>query len=303
MPRYSSSIDGADLFYRQYHPTSSPTPYRLDTSAENKTRTLVLLHQWPLSSRMYDPILFQLSESHRYPCIAPDRRGFGNSDWGNAVAKGGVSYDVLAQDIVDLLETTKPGPFVFVAASMGTGEALLAYSKSAYIREHCQGMIWISTSLPYPVQSPDFPDALPRGAWDATLDAIRKDRSSFIEAIIRGPIGVGAAHTVSDKTVEQFERIFFQSDPIAVERCLQVFTSVDLSEKIREFGQTFRHPFLLIHGSADGGVSAASSVDLVKKLAPKAEVRLYEEGGHILILAYTDKLLSDIVQFMNALDG
>jgi pimeloyl-ACP methyl ester carboxylesterase len=87
---------------------------------------------------MYDPLLVSLSESHRYPCIAPDRRGFGNSEWGNAVTAGGVGWDVLAQDVVDLVETTKPGPFVIIAASMGTAEALLAFSKSAYIREHCQ---------------------------------------------------------------------------------------------------------------------------------------------------------------------
>ena len=87
---------------------------------------------------MYDPLLVSLSESHRYPCIAPDRRGFGNSDWGNAVTEGGVTYNVLAQDVADLLETTKPGPFVLIATSMGTGEALLAYSKSAYMREHCE---------------------------------------------------------------------------------------------------------------------------------------------------------------------
>jgi non-heme chloroperoxidase len=93
MPKHLSSTDVTELFYRYYRPTITPTPY-----VETKERTLVFLHQWPLSSRMYDPLLTTLSESHRYPCIAPDRRGFGNSDWGNAVTEGGVGWEVLAQD-------------------------------------------------------------------------------------------------------------------------------------------------------------------------------------------------------------
>jgi pimeloyl-ACP methyl ester carboxylesterase len=91
---------------------------------------------------------------------------------------------------------------------------------------------------------------------------------------------VGTAHAASDKQIAHFERIFFQSDPVAVERCLQVFTGKDLSEEMRAFGMVFKHPFLLIHGSADGGVPPAASAELVKGWVPKAEYRSYEGGGH-----------------------
>ncbi|EEH22464.2 hypothetical protein PABG_04675 [Paracoccidioides brasiliensis Pb03] len=57
-----------------------------------------------------------------YRCIAPDRRGFGNSDWnGPEPGMEQIDYNVFAQDTAHLLEKLDIGPFVFVAASMGPG--------------------------------------------------------------------------------------------------------------------------------------------------------------------------------------
>jgi non-heme chloroperoxidase len=138
MPRYSSSVDGAELFYRYYAPEGRTPALTTQLPQPTKSLTLVLLHQWPLSSRMYDSILLQLCETHGYRVIAPDRRGFGKSDWAGQQPKAPISYKELGQDLSGLLERIQPGPFVFVAASMSTGEALLAYLNSSYIQENCQ---------------------------------------------------------------------------------------------------------------------------------------------------------------------
>jgi len=83
--------------------------------------------------------MVQLAETYRTRCIAPDRRGFGQSDWtGLEGDHTEVNYDVFARDLADLLETIKVGNFVFVAASMAGGESLLACSSSDYVRQHCQ---------------------------------------------------------------------------------------------------------------------------------------------------------------------
>jgi pimeloyl-ACP methyl ester carboxylesterase len=138
MPRHSSSIDNADLFYRYYTPARRPPPFDAkDQSQAAKEITLVFLHQWPLSSRMYDSILLSLCETHRFRVIAPDRRGFGKSEWTGNVVGDGVGYEELGDDVAHLLEKLQPGPFVFVATSMGTGEALLAYTKHDYIQQNC----------------------------------------------------------------------------------------------------------------------------------------------------------------------
>ncbi len=57
-------VDGLSIFYREAGPRDAPT--------------ILLLHGFPSSSRMYDPLLSRLSDS--YHLIAPDYPGFGHSD-------------------------------------------------------------------------------------------------------------------------------------------------------------------------------------------------------------------------------
>lgn len=58
-------IDGLSIFYREAGPKDAPT--------------LLLLHGFPSSSRMFEPLFARLSD--RYHLIAPDYPGFGHSDW------------------------------------------------------------------------------------------------------------------------------------------------------------------------------------------------------------------------------
>lgn len=60
----SVEVDGLRVFYRESGPPDAPT--------------LLLLHGFPSSSRMYDPLLARLSD--QYHLVAPDYPGFGHSD-------------------------------------------------------------------------------------------------------------------------------------------------------------------------------------------------------------------------------
>jgi len=72
--KYNSvNIQGISIFYREAGPTDAPT--------------LLLLHGFPSSSRMFEPLFSRLSD--RYHLIAPDFPGFGHSDW---PAPGGFEY-------------------------------------------------------------------------------------------------------------------------------------------------------------------------------------------------------------------
>jgi pimeloyl-ACP methyl ester carboxylesterase len=59
------NVDGLSIFYREAGPTGAPT--------------LLLLHGFPSSSRMFEPLFARLSD--RYHLVAPDYPGFGHSDW------------------------------------------------------------------------------------------------------------------------------------------------------------------------------------------------------------------------------
>ncbi len=60
----TTRIDGLSIFYREAGARDAPT--------------LLLLHGFPSSSRMFEPLLARLSD--RYRLIAPDYPGFGHSD-------------------------------------------------------------------------------------------------------------------------------------------------------------------------------------------------------------------------------
>ncbi|KAH6962014.1 Alpha/Beta hydrolase protein [Ilyonectria sp. MPI-CAGE-AT-0026] len=230
--------------------------------------TLVFLYQWPLSSRMYNSMFLKLCETYKFRYIAPDRHGFGKHDWTSNASGAETGYGVLAQGMADLSEKLQPGPVVLVAASMGTGEALLAHSKSGYIKAN-------------------FGES-----WYLTLVSLRNDRPTFIANSFNGPFGVGLSGS----------GIFFAADPMAVERCLQIYTSEDLSHEMHAFGKIFNLPFLLIHGGSDGGVPLVASAELVKKLVPKAQLTVYEGVGTVfLTLSYADRLVEDVVNFMESL--
>ena len=140
MPRFTSPFDGAQLFYRDYVPATHPPAFQENKEfGKNPQLILVFIHGWPMSSAMYEPLLLTLCETYRFRCIAPDRRGFGQSDWsGSEPVSSPIDYSVFAADTAHLLEKLKVGPFIFVGASMGSGESVLAHSQSQYVRENCK---------------------------------------------------------------------------------------------------------------------------------------------------------------------
>jgi pimeloyl-ACP methyl ester carboxylesterase len=58
-------VDGLSIFYREAGPKEAPT--------------ILLLHGFPSSSRMFEPLFARLSD--RFHLVAPDYPGFGHSDW------------------------------------------------------------------------------------------------------------------------------------------------------------------------------------------------------------------------------
>ena len=73
-------VDGLSIFYREAGRPDAPT--------------LLLLHGFPSSSRMYEPLLTRLSA--RYHLVAPDYPGFGHSDAPGAKAFS-YTFDHIAQ--------------------------------------------------------------------------------------------------------------------------------------------------------------------------------------------------------------
>jgi non-heme chloroperoxidase len=171
MPRFTAPSDGTQLFYRDYRPTTSPSPYRpanpvsANTNNSNNNHAeiaLVMLHGSPMSSVMFESIMLRLCESYRIRCVAPDRRGFGKSDWDSSSTLE-CTEATLAGDVAGLVEKLRLGPFIFVGSSLGAPESVLAHGMSVYIRENCKVIILMTFIL----LSPLFAHLLPGVAFVA----------------------------------------------------------------------------------------------------------------------------------------
>src|SRR3979411_1363328 len=87
---HSVEIQGLDIFYREAGPANAPT--------------VLLLHGFPSSSRMWEPLLPLLAD--RYHLIAPDYPGFGHSS-APSPSRFEYTFDNLASVMNEL--TTKLG--------------------------------------------------------------------------------------------------------------------------------------------------------------------------------------------------
>jgi non-heme chloroperoxidase len=136
MPYFPSPSDGASLYYADYRPrkrgpttfatasplTTSPPPVELKSHAKQGL-ILVFIHGWPMSHEMFAHLMLPLAHDYGLRCVAPDRRGFGRSEWNGAGARNKeITYETFAEDTLAVIQDAGVGtggnPWVIIAASM-----------------------------------------------------------------------------------------------------------------------------------------------------------------------------------------
>ncbi|KAK4505952.1 hypothetical protein PRZ48_003917 [Zasmidium cellare] len=254
MPLVSSKIDGAQLFYRDYTPSTKAAAFKpTEDRNEAGKPTLVFAAAWPFSSKMYDHIMLPLCESYGFRCIAVDRRGYGGSQWSGALKPGqDIDYDTFADDLALMLDVTrasKENGFVGVGASLGCGEFLLALHRHPELQAGCKGLVFLGPSLPIPLQTSRKSTGPPRSFWDSLLERLRNDRYEALAGSLPYIFGEEGTKLISSFEVRRYEDIAMSADPFALERTVQIFLERDFTDLIEE--RRFKFPLLIIHGDAD----------------------------------------------------
>lgn len=267
MPYLNSPEDGASLFYTDYR-TTGYLAFRPNDEAisKNKSTTLFFIHGWPMSGRMYDHLMVPLSQTYGIRCIASDRRGFGKSEWtGSKHIK--ITYETFARDTLAIVKSIPDlGSFVFVGSSMGCGEILLVYElmKQEGLENLVKGFIWMGPSLPYPMQTISNPLAPPQDLWNMIIDGFRQDRVGFVKVSIGGVFGTQHGVEMSETAQEFFISLVHQADALAIERCCQILSNFDFTERLKSFGTCKRTDLeiLVLHGSKDQSKSLYGSLKI-----------------------------------------
>lgn len=275
MPFFHSSLDDTFLHYIDYRPAASPPRFQPKSTVNggriDSNITLVFIHGWPMSHRMYEHLMLPLCETYGVRCIASDRRGFGKSEW-NTRDSQDITYDTFARDTIDLIEEAKVGAFCFVASSMGCGETLLAYlGMSNEVQKQCQGFIWLGPSLPFPLATEANPSAASRELWDTILSSFRQDRAGFTRSALPGVFGIpfDIGVEVPEAVLQKFEAMVAQADALAIERCVQIVSHKDFTEDLKRLdGKDVR--LLVIHGDSDQSKSWSMCVQQLRSISDAA---------------------------------
>jgi pimeloyl-ACP methyl ester carboxylesterase len=260
----SADVDGVSVFYREAGPPDRPT--------------ILLLHGFPSSSRMWEPLLTRLADV--FHLIAPDYPGFGHSD---APARAGFAYtfDHLAEIIGRFTEQLGLGRYTLFMQDYGGPVGFrLATAHPARVRAmivqnavaHSDGLVPL---------------------WD-TRRAFWADRAAH-EAELRenffSPAATRLRHVGRSPVPQEYDpdlwtdELAFLGQPgqhdIQTDLFFDYRTNVASYPAWQEWLRANRPPLLVAWGRYDPSFEAAEA-EAYRRDVPDAEVHLLDAGHFAL---------------------
>jgi pimeloyl-ACP methyl ester carboxylesterase len=276
---HSIAIDGVNIFYREAGPADA--------------RTLLLLHGYPSSSRMFDTLMPLLAD--RYHLIAPDYPGFGQSDappadefaytfdhLGEVVVK---FADVLGLKSYVLYIQDYGGPIGFRLAVAHPGRVKGIIVQNAVASEDGLGPAW----------------EIRRAYW--------KDRAAYEDKVIPGFTsleGAKSRHIGSSPHPERYnpdawcDEYALLSRPgqekIQADLFWSYQTNVAAYPKWQAWMRQHKPPMLVVWGGYDPSFAVAGAL-AYKREVPDAEVHILN-AGHFALDEKLDEIAALIRGFL-----
>jgi pimeloyl-ACP methyl ester carboxylesterase len=277
----TAKADGLSIFYREAGPSDAPT--------------LLLLHGFPSSSRMFEPLFGRLSD--RYHLVAPDYPGFGHSDWPDPTA---FAYT-----------------FDHIASVMGDFVQSIGLSRYSLYMQDYGGPVGFRMALKHPeqVEALIVQNAV---AHNEGLGAIWKPRRAFWadraanEAAFRASFlslaTTRTRHLGDDPNTELYDpdlwsdEFAFLSAPGQADIQTDLFydyrTNVDAYPKWQAWLRERQPPLLVVWGKHDPSFDI-SEPEHYREDVPEAQVHVLD-AGHFALDTKADEIAALVRDFMQA---
>jgi non-heme chloroperoxidase len=222
--------------------------------------TIVLVHGWKGSHRMWDPAVYRLMREFRV--IAFDNRGMGESD------KPGGSYDfgVLAADLGFVLETLDADDVTLVGWSMGCTISLEYLSRGG----RRVGRLVLMNGPLRLTQTPEFPWTMTEEQLRGYLDDLAARWPDSEEDFSRGAL--------RDPT-SAYANLYYQ---VALQTPLELAMRI-VDEQVRidhvPVLPTLQMPVLAAYGRHDPYYPIALA-EYIARTAPRGSHVVFEESAH-----------------------
>jgi non-heme chloroperoxidase len=258
---FMETADGTSLFYNDW----------------GSGKPVVFSHAWGLNAEIFEYQLTELTDQG-LRCVAYDRRGHGrSSDPGR-----GYDYDTLSDDLAGIIERLDLREVTLVGFSMGSGEV------ARYLTRHGSGrvarVVLVSAMAPQP-DGRLFP---------GFVAALKNDRPAFLAGGV--PLFTGGDALVSPAMSQWILWQFLRASPKAMIDCMRAISASDL----RSDFAALKLPTLVIHGAADQVNPPDRTGKLTAALIGHAELRLYEDAPHGLVITHRDRFTRELLQFIRS---
>ena len=244
---------------------------------EGRGVPLVFVHGFPLSRGAWQKQIDALRSSYRV--IAPDLRGFGESQAGTGV----VAMAQFADDLYALLQQLKTGPVVLIGHSMG------GYVSFAFLRQYpkmVRGLVLVGTRA-----GADTPEAA--AGRRATAEKVQ---AKGVEVVIEAMLPKMLAADNHDQTMaEQVRGFMAPSKPAGVIGAL-----LGMAERPDATAELARIsvPTLIITGADDALIPATESEKLAQAI-PGSQLNIIPHAGHLVAFEQAEKFNHVLNQWLD----
>jgi pimeloyl-ACP methyl ester carboxylesterase len=277
----TATVRGHRVFYRQAGDPAAPT--------------IVLLHGFPTSSRMFRGLIPALAEHHHV--LAPDMLGFGHSD-APAVEDVDYTFDALADVTEDLLATLGIDRYALYVQDYGAPvgwrlalrrpEAVLAIvtqNGNAY-EDGFEPGFWAPIRAFWAEPGPRTEPPV-RAALD--LDAIRWQ---YLHGVREPDLVDPDTWTLDHAGVSRPG-----NDRVQLRLMLDYATNPALYPAVHEYFRASRVPLLAVWGAGDEIFVPAGARAFARDL-PDARIRLVDGGGHFLLESHLATVAGEVLDFL-----